>query len=134
MERVIIHYEPQTHEYIRIAIPPSDTDGKLSRHLGDSSHFAILLLRVEDQQIIEQEVVKNPYTVLVKEKGIRVAEWLVKKNIDQIALTEEIKNKGPGYVFTNAGVKIHVIHETSLEKAISFIAEQNRFTSRHSAS
>ncbi len=134
VESVIIHYEPQTQEYIRIAVPLSDKDGKLSGHLGDSSHFAILLLRAEDQQIIEQEVVKNPYRDLVKGKGIRVAEWLVEKNIDQIALTEEIKNKGPGYVFTNAGVKIHVIHETSLEKAISFIAEQNRFTSRHSAS
>lgn len=105
MEPVIIHCEPQTHEYIRIAVPMSDTHGKLSRHLGDSSHFAIRLFRVEDQQIIEQEVVKNPYMDLVKGKEIRVAEWLVEKNTDQIALTEEIKNKDPGYVFTSAGVK-----------------------------
>lgn len=126
VERVMIHYEPQAREYMRIAVPLADPGGKLSLHFGDSPYFAIVQLRLSDDELVEQRVIKNPYTTVSKGKGIRVAEWLVEENIDRIALAVGIKNKGPDYVFSNAGVKVHVVPAADLKEAIPYVVQQNR--------
>ena len=125
VERVIIHYEPEPRAYLRIGVPLSDPDGALSDHFGDSPYFAIAMLRLSDNQIEKQEIIKNPYTHIKRAKGIRVAEWLVEKNVDEVAITEDIKHKGPGYVFSDAGVKVHVISAKNLEEALDYITTRN---------
>ena len=124
VERVIIHYEPHNHDNVRIAFPLSDKDGTLGRHFGDSPYFAIVEMGLKDHRIVEREVVRNPYLDLEKGKGIQVAEWLVQSRVDRLVLVEEIKSKGPGYVFTNAGVKIQMAAAKSLEEALSGIVEK----------
>jgi cation diffusion facilitator family transporter len=126
VERVVIHYEPQAREYLRIAVPLSDPGGKLSHHFGESPYFTIALLRLSDNKIEKQEILENPYTDMKKGKGIRVAEWLVERKVDEVAITEEIKHKGPGYVFSDAGVKIHVVSAKDAGEAFASIAAQNR--------
>jgi len=133
VERVFIHYEPQTREYVRIAVPLSNPDGKMSPHLGESPYFAITRLRLNDHQVEEQDIVENPYIDLTKGKGIRVAEWLVAKNVDWIVLAEEMKNKGPAYVFSDAGVNILVVPATDLKKAITSVFEQDHLTTASQA-
>jgi len=125
VERVIIHYEPEPRAYLRIGVPLADPDGALSNHFGDSPYFAIAMLRMSDNQIEKQEIIKNPYTHIKRAKGIQVAEWLVEKNVDEIAISEDIKHKGPGYVFSDAGVKVHVISAKTLEEALSYITNQS---------
>jgi len=125
VERVVIHYEPQTRESLHVAIPLAEPGGKLSRHFGEAPYFAIVRLRVSDNQIDEQEILKNPYVDLEKGKGIRVAEWLVGKNVDLVALREEIMNKGPGYVFSNAGVNVHVLSATDLNGAVMSLVDKD---------
>lgn len=122
MERVVIHYEPQSRKYQRIAVPLADTGGKLSRHFGESPYFAITLLRSKDHRSENQEIVENPYTDIGKGKGIRVAEWLVAKKVDHVALVEEMKHKGPNYVFLDAGVKIHMVSAEDLSEAVAAIS------------
>ena len=121
VERVVIHYEPQAREYMRIAVPLSDVGGTVSSHFGDSPFFAIVLVRLSDNHIEKQEIIANPYTSVEKGKGIRVAEWLVGKKVDEVAMTEESKHKGPGYVFSNAGVTIHAVSAKDMEEAIASI-------------
>jgi len=125
VERVIIHYEPEPRAYLRIGVPLADPDGALSNHFGDSPYFAIAMLRLSDNQIEKQEIIKNPYTHIKRAKGIQVAEWLVEKNVDEVAISEDIKHKGPGYVFSDAGVKVHVISAKTLEDALSYITNQS---------
>jgi predicted Fe-Mo cluster-binding NifX family protein len=126
VERVVVHYEPQAREYLRIAVPLSDLGGKLSSHFGESPYFAIVLLRLRDNQIEKQEFIKNPYTGVERGKGIQVAEWLVGKKVDEVAITEEIKHKGPGYVFSDAGIKVHVVSADDVEETIASITSKEQ--------
>ena len=121
VERVAIQCEPQAREYLHIAVPLADVEGRLSPHFGESPFFALARLRLRDRRIEAQEIVENPYTHLEKGKGIRVAEWLVENKVDYVAFKEEIKHKGPGYVFSNAGVTTHVVSNEDLEGALSSI-------------
>lgn len=121
VERVTIHYEPQAREDLKLAVPLSDVDGNLSAHFGEAPFFAFLRLHIGNDEIQEQEIVKNPFTELEKGKGIRVAEWLVEKNVDLVALSEDVKSKGPGYVFSDAGIKILTVSETDLNGVLKII-------------
>lgn len=118
VERVMIHYEPQTREYSRIAIPLADDRGKISAHFGDSPYFAVVLVRLADHRVEKKIIIENPHVRAEKAKGILVAEWLVDQNVDKVVLKSEVKHKGPGYVFSDAGVEIHLTLEDHIDEAI----------------
>ncbi|HPA14945.1 MAG TPA: cation diffusion facilitator family transporter [Desulfobacterales bacterium] len=118
IERVVIHYKPRPREYMNIALPLADTTGKVSEHFGEAPYFSITRLRVADGGIERQEVVANPHAQLPKAKGIRVAEWLVRQKVDVVGVKEDLRNKGPAYVFADAGVEVHVIKNDRLSEAI----------------
>jgi predicted Fe-Mo cluster-binding NifX family protein len=86
--------------------------GRVSKHFGEAPYFAIIVIGLTDLRIEKREIVANPYCRVEKAKGIRVAEWLVEKNVDELVVKEEdIKNRGPGYMLSSAGVKVHVLSE-----------------------
>ncbi len=126
VERVVIHYEPQYSEYQRIAIPLLNMEGELSGHFGHSPYFTIVQLRFRDSHIQSQEIIENPYTDTSTGKGILVAEWLVEKKVDQVVMAGDMKHKGPGYVFSNAGIKIHVLSAKTVEEALTSIIEKEK--------
>lgn len=121
VERVVIHYEPQVREYVRLAIPLTDPGGNVSSHLGGAPYFALAMLRLSDHEVEKQEIIKNPYAEVEKGKGIRVAEWLTEKKVDEVVVTEEVKHKGPGYVFSDGGVKVHVVAAKDVGEAIGAV-------------
>jgi predicted Fe-Mo cluster-binding NifX family protein len=118
VERVAIHYEPQTREYSRIAVPLADETGKISTHFGDSPYFAVILFRLADHRVEKKDIVPNPHAQAEKAKGILVAEWLVEQKVDQMVLKSEVKHKGPGYVLSDAGVEIHLTSANHLDEAM----------------
>jgi cation diffusion facilitator family transporter len=125
VERVLVHYEPRPRKNSRIAVPLADAQGTISTHFGESPYFGIVILRLSDHAIIKQEVVQNPHVSVERGKGIRVAEWLVEQKIDELIAKEEIKHKGPGYVFANAGVEIHICQAQKLESAVHEVVSKN---------
>ncbi|MCF8105720.1 MAG: cation diffusion facilitator family transporter [Desulfohalobiaceae bacterium] len=118
MERVIIHYEPDTSKYRRIALPLIGSEGKLSGHFGEAPSFAIIEQHLVEKNISKQEILENPFQNLERGKGIRVAEWLVQKKVDLVLVQEDLKHKGPGYVFSNAGVEVRTVSAKSLTEAL----------------
>jgi cation diffusion facilitator family transporter len=118
VERVSIHYEPQTRKYSRIALPLADDRGTLSAHFGDSPYFAVVLVRLADHHVERKEIVANPHAQAEKAKGILVSEWLVEQKVDEVILKSEVKHKGPGYVLSDAGVEIHLTSANHLDEAI----------------
>lgn len=106
VERVLIHYEPVAPSHLLYAFPLAATDGKLSEHFGKAPLMALITLRSADKTIEKREMITNPYREEEKAKGIRVAEWLVSQKVDRIFLKENLRGKGPEYVFANAGVEI----------------------------
>ena len=106
VEVVNIHYEPQEERHRLFAVPLKSAKGEISDHLGDSPFFAIIDLNKSDNSIKVEQILENPYRQIEKGKGIKVAEWLVEKKIDEVRVHGDIKHKGPDYVFSNAGVDI----------------------------
>jgi len=119
VEHVVIHCEPQVREYLHVAVPLADTTGKVSSHFGEAPYFALVRLRLADGHIERQEVIANPHTKVPKAKGIRVAEWLVKHKIDVVAVKEDLRKKGPAYVFADAGVELQILSVGQLSEVIA---------------
>ena len=92
VERVLIHYEPQSNTSLLVAVPLEDTVGTVSPHFGEAPYFALVLFRLSDWQIERKEVIANPYTKVTKAKGIRVAEWLVGKKVDVVVSNDKELN------------------------------------------
>jgi len=118
VERVMIHYEPQSRTHARIAIPLGDREGRISDHFGESPYFAFVTVRLEDGAVEKREAMDNPHRAVEVAKGIRVAEWLVGQNVDQVVMKEDLSRKGPGYVLANAGIRSSITTAVRLQEAV----------------
>jgi cation diffusion facilitator family transporter len=126
VDRVLIHYEPTAKERSRYAVPLSDLSGTISQHFGEAPYFALITIRLSDGEVERQEVVANPHTKLPKAKGIQVAEWLVGQKVDVVLVKESLHNKGPEYVFANAGVEMHEVVADTLAAALATLIPEQR--------
>jgi len=118
VEKVIIHYAPQKRTHDRIALPLEDKKGRISMHFGEAPYFGIVHIRRKDDEIEKQEILANSHRLVETAKGIRVAEWLVKQGIEHVGMKEDVSRKGPGYVLSSGGVKIHLISADQIGPAI----------------
>jgi len=121
VERVIIHFGPEEKSHVRIALPVQDGKSRISNHFGEAPFFGILHVRRKDNVIERQNIVENPHRKVKTAKGIRVAEWLLDQGVDHVGMKEDVSHKGPGYVFSNAGVKIHTVSAGRIDEAASEI-------------
>jgi predicted Fe-Mo cluster-binding NifX family protein len=126
VERVLIHAEPRERTHLRYAIPLADTNGTVSEHFGEAPYFALVVVRLADGRVEEQQVLSNPYQEEERAKGIRVAEWLVAQKVDIVLVKQSLQGKGPVYVFADAGVEMREIDDGTLEEAMAaqFIREE----------
>ncbi len=132
VQRVIIHYEPKSPEHVRLAVPLASHDGDLSPHFGGAPFFALILVRLSDNSIERKEIIENPFREQEKAKGISAAEWLVRRKVDEVLVKEDLRHKGPGYVFSDAGVKTGVTPADRLNEAIDgFLSGRKAAESEH---
>jgi cation diffusion facilitator family transporter len=106
VDRVIIHYEPWQKTNIRYAVPLADHKGAISQHFGEAPYFALIVVDRIAKRIERQEIVENRYASTERGKGLRVAEELLSHKVDTVITREDLAGKGPGYVFSNAGVLV----------------------------
>jgi cation diffusion facilitator family transporter len=129
--RIMIHYEPETSGYRRIAVPMADTENTVSAHFGEAPYFVIFTLDTTRRQILEKRFEKNPYLSQAHGKGIQVAEWLVSHHhIDECIVNSDIKHKGPSYVFANAGVYSRIVETDDLNTIAETFFSSPRQTDR----
>ena len=106
VERFTIHYEPIKKDYQRYAVPLANREGKISEHFGSAPFIAVWDKRTADAAVLSQEIVENPFILLEKGKGIKLAELLIEKDIDVLYTKEQFDGKGPEYVFSDAEVEV----------------------------
>jgi predicted Fe-Mo cluster-binding NifX family protein len=106
VERIIIHYTPEEKEYQRYAVPLDNPGGDVSDHFAKAPFVALCDLRISDGQVCSKEVLENPFTTLEKGKGLRLAEFLVERQIDVLYTKEDFSGKGPAHVFSDADVEV----------------------------
>lgn len=105
VDRVLIHYEPQSKTQLRYAVPLSDSKGEISQHFGESPYFALIDIDMKGRKVQRQEVVVNPHLGVDKGRGIKVAEFLLSHKPDIVVAKESLERKGPGYAFAEAGTE-----------------------------
>ncbi|MCK9275139.1 MAG: cation diffusion facilitator family transporter [Syntrophales bacterium] len=119
VERVVIHYEPESGAYRRIALPLEDKKGELSLDpFGTSPFFLIARLHIPDGSIKEEEVVENPFRAGKRSSQVHIAEWLVSKNVDAVILAGKLRQKAPRYVFSSAGTRILTVSAKNRMEAL----------------
>jgi len=106
VDRVMIHYEPLHKDTWRWAIPLDESGERVSDHFGEAPQFALVDVRPSNHELSGREVLANPYRLVEKQKGIRVAEFLVAQGIDGLVVREALDGKGPAYVLGDAGVEV----------------------------
>jgi cation diffusion facilitator family transporter len=118
VERVVIHYEPQSKTSLTYAVPLEDSRGTVSEHLGSAPYFALLEMGAKDGALVHQEILTNPHQSLEKQKGLEVARMLVDEGVDVLFVKEDLAGKGPSYVLADAGVETRLIDAGSLEEIL----------------
>ena len=116
VDHILIHYEPQKKETSTLAIPLNDDRKGLSEHFGEAPYFYLVAIRERDGALLSEAYHRNPFFEEEKGKGIRVSEWLLEKGIDTVYTPKGFKGKGPGYVFSDAGVDVIVTEERGLKE------------------
>jgi len=119
VDHVIIHYEPESKEFIKYALPLCSDKKTVFQHFGEAPYFYTVTLRTKNKSVMKEEILPNPYVKEEKRKGIYVGEWLVKNGVDVVLLKEKLHGKGPEYVFSDAGVEVTLIEATSLDEVLA---------------
>ncbi|MDY6965252.1 MAG: cation diffusion facilitator family transporter [Halobacteriota archaeon] len=122
VDRVVIHVEPDERKFIRYAIPCIENNGmesEISEHFGEAEYFCIFDIKTENNDLVDIRFIKNPFTELEKQKGLRAAEFLVKKKIDELITKKSIGKKGPFYVLEDAYVEFEVKDSDTVGDIIS---------------
>jgi cation diffusion facilitator family transporter len=111
VDHVLIHYEPQTKETLTSAVPLNEEKGRLAEHFGDAPYFYLITVRVKDGAVLSEVYHRNPFAGEEKGKGIKVSQWLVEQGVDVVYSPKGFEGKGPGYVFSDAGVEVMVTQD-----------------------
>jgi cation diffusion facilitator family transporter len=121
VDRVLIHYEPRFQETLTLAVPLEDDKEHFSEHFGEAPVFYLGTVRRSDRQILEERFVSNPFHKEEKGKGIKVSKWLLNQGMDRLYFSRRLDERGPGYVFSDAGAEISVTPERRLSKLLEAI-------------
>ncbi len=117
VDHILIHYEPAKKESSICAIPLEENKSTLSSHFGDAPIFYLATLRADDQTILEEKFLRNPFLREEKGKGIKVSEWLIQQGIDIVFTRKEFTGRGPSYVFSDGSVDVYLTSSTALSEA-----------------
>jgi predicted Fe-Mo cluster-binding NifX family protein len=115
---VSIHLEHAQKPVLRVAVSLSDTDGSVSPHFGMAPYFAVVDVRLQDGACLRRNIVSNPYHLEAARRGLDVAKWLVAEEVDVVITGDDVRDKTPGYVLSNAGVKVVVTRAADLTAAL----------------
>ncbi|KAF5058698.1 Ferrous-iron efflux pump FieF [anaerobic digester metagenome] len=120
VEHPVIHYEPWHASKLRYVVPLAEIEGAIDRHFGEAPLFALVDIDILMKQVERTEFVVNPHRETEKGKGIAVANFIATFKPAVVATRENLAGKGPGYVFTEAGIDLVV---TTADDLSSFVQE-----------
>ncbi len=125
VDQVLIHYEPQEKETMIYAIPLLEDKEHVSDHFGEAPFYYVVKIRRKDGLVVEEACFKNPVGKQEKGKGIKVSKWLLEKGVDRVYSPKGLDGKGPGYVFSDAGVEVIQMHEKTLQEIMKHLGNKS---------
>jgi cation diffusion facilitator family transporter len=118
VDRVLVHYEPETKTQLRFAVTLSNREGRIGEDFGRSLFFALIDIDIKQRTIQRQQIISNPYTNIERGRGIKAAELLLTYKPDVVIAKENLASKGPGYALDDAGVEVRQTHVNSLDELL----------------
>ena len=115
VDHILMHYEPQKKETTTCAVPVIEDKTAIAEHFGSAPYFYVATKREKDGVLVSEAYLHNPAGADEKGKGIKVSEWLLEKGVDLVYSPKGFEGKGPGYVFSDAGVDVTVTEYRTLE-------------------
>jgi len=115
VDHILMHYEPQEKETTTCAVPVIEDKTAIAEHFGSAPYFYVATKREKDGVLVSEAYLHNPASADEKGKGIKVSEWLLEKGVDLVYSPKGFEGKGPGYVFSDAGVDVSVTEYKTLE-------------------
>jgi cation diffusion facilitator family transporter len=116
VDHILIHYEPQKKETTTCAVPVIEDKTAIADHFGSAPYFYVATKREKDGVLVSEAYLHNPASADEKGKGIKVSEWLLEMGVDLVYSPKGFEGKGPGYVFSDAGVGVNVTEHKTLEE------------------
>jgi predicted Fe-Mo cluster-binding NifX family protein len=93
----------------------SEDKTQIAEHFGNAPYFYIATRQKRDGALLSEAFHYNPFSGAEKGKGIKVSEWLLEKGVDVVHSPKGFEWKGPGYVFSDAGVEVMKTGGNSLQ-------------------
>lgn len=130
IDRILIHYEPERQELIRIAAPVDGPNGArpnlesmLSGHFGGAPFFAVLTKEISTGKVGLETFVENRFSALERQRGVKAAELLAGTGVDEVRVRAPVEGKGAGYALEALGIDVFTTEAASLRELISEIVE-----------
>ena len=121
VERVSIHYEPVNREYTEYAVPLASREGEISGHFGSAPFVGVWNKRIDEDAILSQQILDNPFLHTEKGKGIKLAEFLVEKGVNVLYVKKPFEGKGPEYVFSNYEVEVRITDKEMMSQLLEHV-------------
>jgi cation diffusion facilitator family transporter len=130
IDRILIHYEPEQKEFIRIATPIDAPKGAVPKldcalfeHFGEAPSFAVLRKETRTGNVSLVATVANHFSTLERHRGVKAAEYLVVMDVDEVWTRAALDGKGAGYALEALGIDVFTTGASTLEELIAEIAE-----------
>ena len=137
IDRILIHYEPEQQEFIRIATPIDvakearpNLDSMLSEHFGAAAYFAVLRKEMPTGNIAVETFVENHFGALERRRGVKVAELLAETGVDEVRSRAALDGKGAGYALEALGIDLFTTTATTLKELVSGMEDSDRIESK----
>ena len=118
LDRIIIHYEPQSKDFTTYAVPLGADKRTLSDHFGEAPYFSLIRVSNPGSIFREEKILSNPYLKEEKAKGIKVSEWLVENGVDTVLTRKSFDGKGPIYVFSSAEAEVKATNARTIDEIL----------------
>jgi len=121
VDHVLIHYHPRQRKSLLFGIPLDHDKLTISPHFGEAPFFRLVNIRhgAGANTISSDTIFMNPFSTEAKAKGIKVANWLLAKEMDVLIVQQDLTGKGPAFVLGNAEASIMVTRESNSDQALS---------------
>ena len=130
IDRILIHYEPEQKEFVRIAIPVDalkgvqpGPDSRLSEHFGESPFFAVLVKEIHTGNVVLEVFVENRFRDLDRHRGVKAAELLAEMDVDEVWTRVVLSGKGAGYALQALGIDVAITGAATLRELVSEIVD-----------
>jgi predicted Fe-Mo cluster-binding NifX family protein len=98
----------------------------LSDHFGEAPVFALISKQVRGGQVALESSLQNPFVALERRKGVRVAELLADKGVDEVLTRTDLRGTGAGYALEALQVRTGITRAKNLDAVLRELGQELR--------